>query len=88
MIIFNQDGIVTGEADCNNFFGNFSTANGLVISDLGSSKMDCGGNSLDAQYLEFLRDVIAGGPDGTGGLALENAGEEKRMEFMNGGFNP
>lgn len=84
-IIFNQDGTVTGKADCNNFFGKYSTENGLVISDLASSKMFCGEDSLDMQYLELLSNVVAGGPDGKGGLALENAGGEKRMEFTNGG---
>jgi hypothetical protein len=28
---------------------------------------------------------VAGGPDGAGGLALENAGGEQRMLFQNGG---
>ena len=28
---------------------------------------------------------VAGGPDGTGGLALESAGGAERMVFQNGG---
>jgi hypothetical protein len=31
---------------------------------------------------------VAGGPDGAGGLALETAAGEKRMEFKNGGAAP
>ena len=44
----------------------------------------CGENSLDQQYLDLLNGVIAGGPDGAGGFALEWAGAEKRMKFSNG----
>jgi hypothetical protein len=35
-----------------------------------------------------LSAVVAGGPDGQGNLALENAGGEKRMLFVNGGAAP
>ena len=45
----------------------------------------CGDDSLDAQYLALLGAVAAGGPDGAGGLALETAGGEQRMLFVNGG---
>jgi len=48
----------------------------------------CGEDSLDVQFLELLAQVVAGGPDGSGGLALENAGGEKRMLFSNGGVAP
>ena len=44
----------------------------------------CGENSLDQQYLDLLNGVVAGGPDGAGGFALEWAGAEKRMKFSNG----
>lgn len=33
---------------------------------------------------EELGDVVTGGPDGSGGLDLENTGGEMRMEFSNG----
>jgi hypothetical protein len=33
----------------------------------------------------ICRTTSAGGPDGTGDLALETAGGEQRMEFINGG---
>jgi len=43
---------------------------------------------LDQQYLDLLSNVVAGGQDGASGLALENAGGEKRMLFKNGGTAP
>jgi hypothetical protein len=45
----------------------------------------CPEGSLDQQYLQLLGSIAAGGPDGQGGLALETAGGEQRMEFKNGG---
>ena len=45
----------------------------------------CGDDSLDQQYIELLGSIAAGGPDGAGGLALETAGGEQRMLFVNGG---
>jgi heat shock protein HslJ len=84
-IIFNTDGTLEGKADCNNFTGTYTQDNGLVIT-LGTSTMAyCGDTSLDQQYLTLLGSVVAGGPDGAGGLALENAGGEQRMLFQNGG---
>jgi hypothetical protein len=41
---------------------------------------------MDQQYLSLLSSVVAGGPDGQGNLALENAGGEQRMLFENGGM--
>jgi heat shock protein HslJ len=87
-ITFNADYTLTGKADCNNFAGTYSQANGFSIK-LGPSTMAfCGEKSLDQQYLQLLSSVAAGGPDGAGGLALENAGGEKRMLFKNGGPAP
>ena len=84
-ITFNPDGTLEGKADCNNFSGTYTQDNGLVIT-LGPSTMAyCGDASLDQQYLSLLGGVVAGGPDGAGGLALENAGGEQRMLFTNGG---
>jgi heat shock protein HslJ len=86
--IFRDDGALSGQADCNNFTGTYSQTNGFVIT-LGAMTMAaCGEGSLDQQYLQLLSSVVAGGPDGAGNLALENAGGEKRMLFKNGGAAP
>jgi heat shock protein HslJ len=87
-MIFNADGTLTGKADCNSFTGTYSQQNGFSIK-LGASTMAyCGEASLDQQYLQLLGSVAAGGPDGAGGLALETAGGEQRMLFVNGGPAP
>jgi heat shock protein HslJ len=84
-ITFLDDGTLSGKADCNNFTGTYSQEGGFTIT-LGATTMAyCGEASLDQQYLELLGAVVAGGPDGQGNLALENAGGEKRMLFVNGG---
>jgi heat shock protein HslJ len=84
-IIFHADGTFDGKADCNNINGTYSQENGFTIT-LGASTMAfCGEASMDQQYLTLLESVVAGGPDGAGGLALENAGGEQRMLFQNGG---
>jgi hypothetical protein len=70
---------------CNTFGGTYSQENGLIIQ-LGSSTMAaCGEGSLDQEYMTLLGSIVAGGPDGEGNLALENAGGEQRMLFRNGG---
>jgi heat shock protein HslJ len=87
-ITFRDDGTLSGKADCNNFTGTYSQEGGFTIT-LGASTMAaCAEGSLDQQYLELLSAVVAGGPDGQGNLALENAGGEKRMLFVNGGAAP
>ena len=84
-ITFNADGTLTGKADCNIFNGTYSQENGFTIT-LGATTMAfCGEASLDQQYLQLLGSVAAGGPDGTGNLALETAGGEQRMLLKNGG---
>ncbi len=88
-IVFNSDGTLNGQADCNTFTGVYSQANGGFTIKLGASTMAfCGEASLDQQYLALLSNVAAGGPDGAGGLALETAGGEQRMLFKNGGAAP
>ena len=87
-IVFNPDGTLTGQADCNSFTGAWSQQNGFTIK-LGASTMAyCGDTSLDQQYLALLSNVAAGGPDGAGNLALETAGGAQRMLFKNGGAAP
>ena len=87
-ITFRKDGTLSGKADCNNFTGTYTQTSGFDIT-LGASTMAaCPEGSLDQQYLQLLGDIVAGGPDGAGGLALETAGGEKRMEFKNGGAAP
>jgi heat shock protein HslJ len=86
--IFRSDGNFEGMADCNAISGTYSQAGGFPIT-LGPSTMAfCGDESLDQQYLEFLANIAAGGPDGSGGLALETAGGAERMEFNDGGAAP
>ena len=84
-IAFYEDGTLSGQADCNTFTGTYSQESGFSII-LGAMTMAaCGENSLDQQYIGLLGSVAAGGPDGSGGLALETAGGEQRMLFVNGG---
>jgi heat shock protein HslJ len=84
-LTFRTDDTLSGKSDCNTFTGTYSQENGLIIQ-LGSSTMAaCGEGSLDQEYMTLLGSIVAGGPDGQGNLALENAGGEKRMLFRNGG---
>ena len=85
-ISFNADGTLTGKADCNDFTGSYSQANGFSIKISTSTQAFCGEGSLDQQYLTLLGSVAAGGPDGAGGLALETPGGEQRLLFENGGI--
>ena len=87
-LILNSDSTLNGKADCNSFTGTYSQENGFTIK-LGATTMAfCGEDSLDQEYLTLLGNIVAGGPDGAGGLALETAGGEQRMEFKNGGPAP
>jgi heat shock protein HslJ len=84
-ITFKTDGTFEGKADCNNINGTYSQTDGFSIKVGASTLAYCGENSLDQQYITLLNSIAAGGPDGAGGLALETAGGEQRMEFSNGG---
>jgi heat shock protein HslJ len=84
-ITFNNNDTLEGKADCNTFSGIYSQENGFSIKLGATTMMYCGDASLDQQYLQLLGSVAAGGPDGQGNLALENAGGEQRMLFVNGG---
>ncbi len=83
-IAFNPDGSMSGKADCNSFNGTYSQSNGFHINITTTTGAICGPDSLDQQYLGFLRSVVAGGP-ANGGLALEGPGGAPRMLFSNGG---
>ena len=87
-ITFRDDGTLNGQADCNTFTGTYSQADGFSITLGAVTTAACGDGSLDQQYLQLLGAVAAGGPDGTGNLALETAGGEQRMLFANGGAAP
>jgi heat shock protein HslJ len=87
-ITFRDDGTLSGKADCNTFSGTYSQQSGFSITIGAVTTAACGENSLDQQYLELLGAVAAGGPDGAGNLALETAGGEQRMLFVNGGAAP
>ena len=80
-IIFYPDGSLSGVADCNTFDGIYSQSNGFLIKIGASTMIFCGESSLDQDYLQLLSEVVAGGPDGAGNLALETAGGEQRMLF-------
>lgn len=84
-ITFNNDGTLNGQVDCNTFNGTYSQGKDFTIT-LGATTMAyCGEASLNQQYLTLLGSIVAGGPDGAGGFALETAGGEQRMLFKNGG---
>jgi heat shock protein HslJ len=84
-IVFTADGFVNGLADCNSFTGTYSQANGMAIQITTMTRAACPEGSLDQQYIQLLENVAAGGPDGSGNLALETAGGAQRMLFQNGG---
>ena len=88
IIIFHEDGTTEGQADCNTFHGTYSQEGGFTITVQPDVMAACDQGSLDQQYFTLLGDISAGGPDGSGGLALETAGGAQRMEFNNGGTAP
>jgi heat shock protein HslJ len=86
-ITFWADGTYSGQADCNRIGGTYSTENGglTLAPEMATTMALCAPDSLDQDYLRLLGSVVAGGPDGSGGLALETAGGAERMVFQNGG---
>lgn len=83
-LTFNTDGTLNGKADCNNFAGTYTQENAGIQIMLGPTTLvACPEGSLSDLYLQQLGQVVAGGPTGDGGLALENGGGETRMEFSN-----
>lgn len=87
-LILREDGTFSGKADCNEISGTYSNEGGYFFT-LGPSTMAfCGEDSLDQQYLDWLDRVVAGGPDGAGGFALETPAGAERLEYRNGGSAP
>ena len=84
-ISFYPDSSLKGVADCNTFTGTYSQSNGFKINIGASTTVFCGEGSLDQEYKRLLSEVVAGGPDAGGNLALETAGGEERLVFANGG---
>lgn len=76
-----DDGTFSGTADCNSFSGTYSQEGGFSITLGPTTLAFCGEASLDAVYLDLLSNIVAGGPDGSGGFALETPGGEQRMLF-------
>ena len=87
-IISRDDSTMSGQADCNTFTGTYSQADGFFINLGAVTKAACGAESLDRQHLQLLGAVAAGGPVGSGNLALETAGGEQRIEFVDCGAAP
>ena len=84
-LVLRTDGTLSGQADCNSFTGTYLQENGFHIEVGAVTEAFCGEESMDGRYLDMLAAVVAGGPDGAGGLALETAGGAERMLFANGG---
>lgn len=87
-LILREDGTFSGKADCNEISGTYSTESGYSFTMGASTLAFCGEESLDQQYVDLLSRVVAGGPNGAGGFALETPGGSERMEFRNGGAAP
>jgi heat shock protein HslJ len=84
-LILREDGTFSGKADCNEISGTYSSEGGYSFTMGPSTMAFCGEDSLDQQYLDLLSRIVAGGPDGGGGFALETPAGDERMEFRNGG---
>lgn len=89
-LVFNDDGTVTGTADCNSFSGAYTYEEGgaMTISLGPTTAMACPEGSLDSQFLQLLGAVAAGGPASADMLALTGAGGADYMLFSNGGNPP
>ena len=84
-IVFYDDGTTTGQADCNTFSGTYSQGTDFTINVTPDVMAACDQGSMDQQFLNLLDDVVAGGPDGAGGLMLQTAGGAQKLLFSNGG---
>jgi hypothetical protein len=54
--------------------GTYSQQNGFKIRLGATTNVSCSEGALEAQYLDLLNNIAAGGSDGAGGLAWETAG--------------
>jgi len=90
ILILREDGTFSGMADCNVIGGTYVIPEqGEIDFQLGVTTLAfCGEGSLDQQYLALLDGVVAGSPNGEGGLGLETAGGAQRMNFQDGGSAP
>jgi heat shock protein HslJ/uncharacterized protein YraI len=82
-IVFNADGSVNIQADCNIVQGSYFQEGSALIIELGAStRAFCGEDSQDLQFLDFLDQVSSFGM-----LAgdLQLAGENFTMGFQDGG---
>ena len=84
-IIFHEDSTTEGQVDCNTFHGTYSREGGFTITVQPDVMAACDPGSLDQQYLTLLGDIAAGGPDGSGGLALETPGEHSAWRSATAG---
>lgn len=60
-LTFSSNGKVSGQADCNRFFGSFTSGEeegALEIEQLGSTKVMCPPESLEGRYLESLQSTV------------------------------
>lgn len=60
-LTFSSNGKVSGQADCNRFFGSFTSGEeegALEIGQLGSTKVMCPPESLEGRYLESLQSTV------------------------------
>jgi len=56
--VFGEDGRVSGSAGCNNYFGSYTvTDSSLLISSVGSTKMNCPGTGIMQQENNFLESL-------------------------------
>jgi heat shock protein HslJ len=58
-----ENGEIRGTAGCNQYFGSYTIANGILIEDLSATEMAClepdGIMQQETQYLNTLRDVMS-----------------------------
>jgi len=83
-IVFQSDGLVAVQADCNQVRGAYGlTESGIAITLGPSTKAFCGEESLDQQFLALLAAVEAAENEGDGLVLKVNGGAE--MRFSSGG---
>lgn len=84
-VTFNDDGTVSGQADCNQFNGSYTQVDAELSIQLGPMTLAaCGEASLDQQFLELLGRVAELGPEGPSGLTLYTTDQADRLQFSDG----